>query len=486
MNRVRLALAAALVAASLLAPAPRVHAAETRTFVYATDFGSGALSNIAFGPPRTVTTNVASVCSDAVLRYGFGHLAVVERFGCDAIRLVDPTTYATIREFSVGNGSNPNDYYETAPTKAYVARYYSTDLWIVDPSTGAHTGTIPLGAFADHDGIPEMNRLAYEGGHLFVSCQRLDRDNFFSPTDSSLVVVIDCATDAVVDCDPIAPGVQGILLPFTNPTTAFAVAPDGDLLLGCTGNFGVNDGGVVRIDPRTLKVAGVEATEADLGGDVNAVAVNPLGASGTTKAFCVVSDASFNTLLVSYQRATGHGVHVVRAGAGFVYADAKVSDRDELWLCDRTGNAPGVRVFAAANDSELTTSPLGVGLPPQDLAFDAVDPVAVGPAPDAQAGGLAFVSAAPNPAGGGADVAVRLAVDRPGLVHVLVADTRGRLVHCEVHEVTAPGELVLKWNGQADDGFRVPAGVYLMHAYQRGGGETATIRLIRLSAKGQP
>jgi DNA-binding beta-propeller fold protein YncE len=467
--------------------APRAaRAAETRAFVYATDFGSGSISTIAFGPPRTVTPNVAAVCNDAVLRYCFGHLAVVERFGCDNVRLLDPATWAVIRQFSVGNGSNPNDYDEWSPTKGYVARYDSTDLWIVDPSTGAHTGSIGLGRFADHDGIPEMNRMACVAGRLFVSCQRLDRDNFFSPTDSSLVAVIDCATDTLVDCDPGLPGVQALLLPRTNPTTAWAVTPEGDLLLGCTGNYGVNDGGVVRIDPRTLTVKGVEATEADLGGDVNAVAVTPT-ATGMVKAFCVISDASFNTVLVSYQRATGHGVHVVRPGAGFVFADLKGNDRDEIWLCDRTPQAPGVRVFAAANDSELTAGPLGVGLPPQDLAFDAMDPVAVAPGPlAAPARGIAFTSAAPNPSWGDGRVVLRLAIDRPGPVTVLVADARGRLVHRETRAVPAPGEVALEWNGQRDDGFRMPAGVYCVHASQRGRTGAAEIRLIRLSPKSHP
>jgi hypothetical protein len=472
-------LAGALIAALLAAPAP-ARATETQAIVYTTDFGSGAISTVAFGPPRTAVTDRANVCSDAVLRYGFGHLAVIERFNCDNIRLLDPVTWSVIRQFSVATGSNPNDYYEWSATKAYVSRYDSANVWIVNPKTGAHTGSISLAGFADHDGIPEMNRIGYAAGRLFVSCQRLDRDNFFTPTDSSLVAVIDCATDTLVDCDPNVPGTQGMLLPLTNPTTEFAVTPEGDFLLGCTGNYGLNDGGIVRIDPRTLRVVGVEALESDLGGDVNAVAVSP-NANGQAKAFCVISDASFNTVLVSYARATGHDVHVVRAGSGFVYADIGVSDRDELWLCDRTPQAPGMRVYAAANDSELTASPIGTGLPPQDLVFDAMDPVGVGPAPLPP--GVSFVNAAPNPSWGGGAVTLRLAVDRPGELGLAIVDARGRLVRSFERQVAQAGECSWAWDGKAGDGFPAPGGVYYVRAVLRGRTGAATIRLVRLSAR---
>ena len=116
----------------------------------------------------------------------------------------------------------------------------TSHTWIVDPLEGAFLGAISLAAFADADGLPEMQRLAHVNGRVFVSLQRLDRDLFFSPTDSSQVVVVDAATDALVDCDPVAPGVQGIVLPFQNPTTG-------------------NDEGLpnrmVRIDPSTLRSA---------------------------------------------------------------------------------------------------------------------------------------------------------------------------------------------------------------------------------------
>jgi hypothetical protein len=322
---------------------PAVAEAADTAFVATTDFSS-ARSRRSSRPPRTAVIDRAAICSDAVLRYAFGTLCSVERFGCDNIRAFDPVTLGPLGQFSVGNGSNPNDICVFRPGKAYVARYDTPDIWVVSP-TGFYFRDISLAAFADHDGLPEMNRMVEHAGRVFVSCQRLDRDNFFSPTDSSLVVVINTATDEPVDADPVAPGVQGILLPRTNPTTEFATTPEVGLHLQRPApELEVLAGAVVRLDPRTLQVS-VEVTEAELGGDINDVAVGT-GPSGATRAFCVISDASFNTRLVSYERTGPPQVTTVHQGTGFVLADAEVDDRDEVWLCDRTASAPA-RIFDA-------------------------------------------------------------------------------------------------------------------------------------------
>lgn len=457
----------------LAASAATASAAQTRAFVFTTDFGSGAITTIELGPPRTVVIDRASVCPDAVIRYFFGQLYVIERSGCDNIRILDPVTFGVVRQFSTGNGSNPNDICVISPTKAYVTRYDRPELWIMNPATGTFTGAISLAPFADRDGLPEMNRMVYHGGRVFVTCQRLDRDNFFSPTDSSLVVVIDAATDQFVDADPVAPGPQGILLARTNPTTEFANTPEGDFLLGCTGAYGVDDGGVVRVDARALNASVVEASEAQLGGDVLDVAVGT-GPTGATRAFCVLSDASFNTRLVSYQRSGPPAVVTVFPATGFVLADVEVDDRDEVWLCDRTASAPGVRIFSASTNLELTQAPLGTGLPPSDIAFDATEPVAV-PAL-APRGGIELVGIAPNPAVGPSSIRIQAA--RPGTLLVAIVNAAGRTVRTFRSEVR--GTAVIAWDGRDEGGRAAPPGVYLVRAALEGHPGVATARLVRV------
>lgn len=461
-------LAVAAVAALLAAPA--AHAAETRAFVFCTDFGSGFIADAHFGPPRTVTSNVAMVSSDAVLRVFGGLLYVVNRSGADNIQVLDPANaFATLKQFSVGNGSNPHDIVFASPTKAFVSRYDSADLWIVNPQTGAHTGTIPLAGFADADGIPEMDRMALWAGWLFVSIERLDRNNFYAPAGGSLIAVIDPVNDALIDVDPVALGVQGILLPAQNPTTELVIDPAGKLLVGCTGNYGALDGGVVRIDPATLAVEATEVTESALGGDINDVAV-----ASSQRGFTVISDASFNTLLRSYDRGTGLATGTPFSTSGFNIADVEVNDRGELWLCDRTSTAPGLRVFDAATGAQLTTSVLGTSPPPSDIAFDAL--TTTGVEPTARGAALRLDGVGPNPTSGPATLSFEIGAAATGPADLFCYDLSGRVVRHLSRTFAAPGRYEWTWDGRGAQGRALSAGVYFVEL--RAGGLVARGRVL--------
>jgi DNA-binding beta-propeller fold protein YncE len=421
-----------------------------------------------------VTPNVASVSPDAVLRVFNGLLYVVNRSGADNIQVLDPANnFVTVKQFSVGNGSNPHDIVFASPTKAYVTRYDTSDLWVVNPQTGAHTGTISLAGFADADGIPEMDHMALWAGRLFVSIERLDRNNFYAPAGGSLLAVIDPVTDAVIDLNPGAPGPQGILLPEQNPTTELMLDPAGKLLVGCTGAYGALDGGVARIDPAALTVEATEVTESALGGDLNDV--TPFSA---TRGFAVISDPSFNTVLRSYDRGTGLVTGTLFATAGFNLADAEIDDRAELWLCDRTASAPGLRVFDAVTGAQITTSPspLSTGLPPQDIAFDALTSLAVGSEP--AGGALRLTGVSPNPAPGPVTISFELgaALERPG--QLLCYDLGGRVVRTLTRARMAAGRDRWTWDAKDEQGRRVAPGIYFVEL--RAGGFVARGRVLAL------
>jgi hypothetical protein len=468
----------ALVLGHIFVPPQVAHAgAQTRAMVAATDFGGpGRLADIAFGPPRTVTPNVAILSSDPVLRYGVSRLYVVNRSGADNIQILDPSNgYALVRQFSVGNGSNPHDIQVVRPDKAYVTRYDSADLWIVNPETGEHTGTISLAAFADEDGIPEMDHLAYQPtsdiadqGRLFVTVQRLDRSAFYAPTDSSQVVVIDTGSDTLIDVDPAAPGVQGILLPHQNPFSEIQAAGP-HFLVGCSGAFGVADGGIVRIAPFAL-TATTEISEAALGGDLNDFAIHD-GMTG----YAVVSDASFNTHLKSYHRIDGIATGTPFSTSGFSIADIEINDRAELWLCDRTLGNPGVRVFDASSGAQLTTSPLSTGLPPIDIAFDATASGVGVPEVVPTDPAFGVRAAFPNPSAG----SIRMSFHLGGAADVSfeIFDLGGRRVRGFALGRLEPGEHQLDWDGSDESGVFAPAGIYFMRL--RVGSQSSQARVVR-------
>ena len=427
-------------------------AGAARAYVVESDFSTGSFSSVNT-VSKAPACNVASVHSDARVRWYDGRVYVVNRFGADNIQVLDGVSYALVRQFSVGNGSNPYDIAFASPTHAYVTRYESADLWVVNPVTGAHTGTISLAALADADGIPEMDHLEMVGPLLFISLQRVNRNAGFQPTDSSLVAVVDTRVDQLVDCDAAAPGVQGILLPRVNPVTAFVFdEPRSRLYLGCVGRYGIADGGIVRVDPVALRADGVVAGEDALAGDVL-----DLAWYDDDRAYAIVSDPLSNTQLIRWSPVTGQRVGTLYQPGGFSLADAEVTpDGAEVWVCNSSFGSPGIRVFSCATGLQVGPA-ITCTLPPQGITFDAAEGQVAGV--EGQGRSLSFAPPAPNPARG----PVRLAFSLPpgGIASVAIVDVAGRRVRNWTHVAAAAGAVELSWDLNDDAGRRVPAGVYL-------------------------
>ncbi|MFN8588716.1 MAG: FlgD immunoglobulin-like domain containing protein [Candidatus Eisenbacteria bacterium] len=457
---------ASLLALALTLAAPGAFA-QTRAFVFGTDYVTGSLSAANLGP-RTFACDVASPHSDASLRFYGGQLYVVNRFGGDNVQVVNPATYATVRQFTVGNGSNPHDIAFASATKAYVSRYQSNDLWIVNPATGAHTGTVSLAAFADGDGFCEMDRLHVVGPLLFVSLERIRTDQGYAPDDSGLVAVVDTRTDAIVDCDPVAPGVQAILLPRTNPFTAFQFDPaTSRLLIGCVGAFGAADGGIVRINPATLSADGVAITEAALGGDVNDFAWG-----SAQKSWAIVATTGGASQVVTFAAATGAKLATLWTLGAYELSDLERVG-DEVWVCSNSFVSPRVRVFSATTGA-VVGSDMVCALPAVAITFDQPS----GQTADAGAGAavLAFSTAVPSPARHATRFALRL--DEAGEAGVVVFDAAGRRVRTLLAGTRAAGAHDVAWDLVDDSGARVAPGVYLVRAQARG--LAATRRVIVL------
>jgi hypothetical protein len=442
-------------AALPLPPAAAAQGAQSRAFVLTTDFSTGGLSALNLAT-RAVTQDVAPVHSDAVARWHDGLLYVVNRFGQDNVQVIDPAqNYATVRQFSTGNGSNPQDICFVSAGKAYVTRYDVGDLLIVNPATGAGLGVIPLGAFADADGIPEMARMVRVDNRVFVAIQRLDRNGGFQPTDRSLVAAIDADADTVLDADPLVTGKQAILLTGKNPVTTFSFdRATSRLLLGCAGVYGAPDGGIEYVNPVTLASGGYAITESALGGDVGDFAWNIAAHS-----YAIVNDAGFNTLLVSWSAITGQKLATVYSPGGFSLSDCELNDRGELYVCNSSLLSPGLHAFAVPGDNRIA-GPLDCGLPPYQVTFDAASDqvLAVETAP----AGLELSQPWPNPARGA--LRVRLDLPRAAAVEVEALDLAGRRVRTIAAGEFAAGSATLAWDLRDARGRPVPPGLYLVRA----------------------
>jgi len=429
-------------------------AGETRAFVTTTDYASGGLRRIDLDT-RIVLPGEIGVHTDTRLRWYGGLLYVINRFGQDNIQVVDPAGWTTVRQFSTGNGSNPADIAFASPHHAYVTLYERADLLVVNPQSGATIGSIPLGSFADADGIPEMDHMEKVGPWLLVSLQRLDRANGFAPTDSSLVVVVDSRADTVLDVNPAQPGKQGFRLTGKNPATRFHFdGNSGRLLIGCVGAYGALDGGIEWIDPLGFKSLGWAITEAALGGEISELAwYRP------DHSYAIVSDLSFNTQLVSWSAASGSKLATLDSPGGFSLTDLGLDDRGELYVLNGSFTAPGVRVYQAGSDAVLA-GPLDTGLPPSQITFDFASGDVAGVSPPREALGL--TPPRPNPAREAVRFGFSLA--RPGEVRIEVYDLAGRRLRVLTSGPRPAGAGDALWDLADQRGARVPPGVYLVRA----------------------
>ena len=412
------------------------------------DYSAGTFSLLDMNPPWPHDNNYGTLHGDATGCAYQGLIYVVERWGADNIRVIDPALdFATVRQFSVG--ANPQEICFVSPTRAFVTRYDDTDLWEVNPLTGEHTDTIDLSPLADADGIPEMQGMAIHDGRLFVTVQRLDRDGAWQPVPPSYLAVIDLADNTLLDMDPGTPGIQGVALTGTCPASGIVVDPvRGDFLVGQTGTYGAQDGGIERLDPATLQSRGWVVTESTLGGNLNVWATGD-GVEG----FAVVLSPEWITRVVAFSLLSGQGLGTVATASEYAYTHLLVDPpRQQLFVCDRTYANPGIRIYRTTDHAPLTPSPIPVGLYPFWLVgMHGPESVAVEDGPPAVGPRLAL---SPRPATG--RLTVRFSLAAAGEVDLGLFDAAGRCVATLARGWRGPGEQRLTWDG----GRALPSGTY--------------------------
>jgi len=490
----------------LLAAQPGSARAQDRVLAVTTDYTTGSLATLAVSSPWGANCDLAPVCADAVVRAAGGLIYVVNRFGCDNIQVINPATWTIVREFSVGSETNPQDIAVISPTRAYVSRYETNDLLEVNPSTGAILGTISLAAFADQDGLCEMHRMILHGDRLFVQLQRMVRRDWpdpWIPARPSLLVVIDVNTRQIVDADPSQPGIQGIALAGANPVAPIQVDHNtGEFLVAGAGQYNVLDAaGIERVDPVEMRSLGLQINEQTLGGDlVDFAQWSP------SRAYAIVTLPGFNTVLVSYNPATGQRISVVYNPGSFVLADVLSYPTGLIFVSDRDFINPGVRVYNAA-DGTPAGGPIFTCLPPNELIVlpasssgvefpDLVEVLGQGslgpprPNPSAGAVTLSLNLGAPSAPAGAAvgvdreDVVPRwmaasgsAPVDPTGLYRLEVYDIHGRRVRTLAADgAKAPSDIT--WDGADSRGSMAHAGVYFLRLTQ--GGRPLGSRTVRI------
>jgi DNA-binding beta-propeller fold protein YncE len=223
------------------------------------DYSSGALSVLNLAGD-TLQNAILSFGTDATVTAADGKVFTINRTTGVVTGFTGHTPgQNVVFDVQTGAGSNPYGI-AISGGKAYIPRYNKTSLLILNDASALGGGTrdsIDLSAYAKDtaSGAPRMALITAHGGYVFVALQRLN--HLYAAEDTSLVVVINASTKAIVKVIPLT---------FKNPIAGSV--RDGVWYLTGIAGYGDKAGGVEKINLATRAHAGTVVTEETLGADV--------------------------------------------------------------------------------------------------------------------------------------------------------------------------------------------------------------------------
>lgn len=351
-NYLKIILVACVVPFCLLSA---VSAEDIQTAVISTaaaDWSSGAHSIVSVDPvggPRVAQNNLNPAGSDMTVVANGSYFYRMERSGSHSIAKYDVNSPATpIWQFSTEGdeiNSNPHDLVFLNEEKAYLIRYGSDTLWIVNPSAGSEDafkiGELDLSNYSDADGKPEMDAGIIVDGLLFITLQRIDTSGGWGNYvyNTPYVAVIDTATDKEIDIQNCECDLRGIAVEdIYNLLTIQYLDDIGMIYVQGVGNWNSDNidapGGIVQIYPKTFETALVLQDSPAYG------AVSGMTIVSGTKGYFVGYAGWGNNTLYSFDPSCGCDVKAV---SGFenisisgmqsgVYTDKN----DMLWICNQS------------------------------------------------------------------------------------------------------------------------------------------------------
>lgn len=237
-----LAITGCLDSSSTSAPAAQTLSALT---VGATaDFSSASMA-IIDTDNYTATTELNATSSDMTISTYQDTIYLINRGEANITKYSVNAPTTPIWQCSTGAGSNPYQVIQTSNNQAYVLRYDSAEIWVIDPSisssaqcnTQFKTAEIDLSSFDDD--LPNMSHAVLVGNRLFVALQRLTG---WTADKDAQIVVIDTQTQQLIDTDPAIEGIQAITLNSRNPKTMVYNADLNRIFVQSTGKFAAWDG----------------------------------------------------------------------------------------------------------------------------------------------------------------------------------------------------------------------------------------------------
>jgi len=355
----------------------------SRTWKYAivttaaTDYSSGAHSVMGYSSPRTAVNNLLSTGSDLWISAYNKNFYRIEAYATNSIiKFSMSNPVLPVWNFSTEgseNNSNPHEMVFVSDTKAYLIRYGSPKVWIVNPSATVESefkiGELNLSAYNDSDGCPEVASGLIIGDELFLAMQRLSPSGGFpmAPVNDAYVAVFDTNTDLEIDTN-LGVGLKGIRLDVRNPFAKIKHYGNYIYIAGADGTLANANvpikGGIQKIDITTL--------QADPNIIEPTAQITGLEIISNTNGYFIEYDAFNDCSLRKFNPQTGYVYpgNVANIGnTGDRNLQSIIKDDDNLlWIADRSLYGSGVYIIDTANDT-IQEGPISTNLDPLEITF---------------------------------------------------------------------------------------------------------------------
>ncbi len=193
--------------------------------------------------------------SDNVAGCAGAWLLVINRYYGDNLQFVDPETGATVAQYSVGNGTNPQAAVFWGE-RVFVSLYQTDYLLVAQWDTGEEIGRVDLSPWTDDDGMAEASQLFVHDGLLWVTLQAWDQLRAWTLAGDGTLLGVDPESMDVVEEIPLG-------LP--NPSGRWNL--DGDMARVAAhgayldGDDLVLDGGLLEVDLASGTASTMELSE---------------------------------------------------------------------------------------------------------------------------------------------------------------------------------------------------------------------------------
>ncbi len=330
----------------------------------AADFTGSDIEIVDFAADELTAVNgyAESDQSDITVDANGGDYYRLGRFGQDNLTKWNIENPGVVQwQYSVRSeaesSANPYDLVFASDTKAYLVRYDSAIVWIVNPQATTEDefkiGEIDLSAYDDGDGIPELSGGIIVDGKLFIMAQRLSREaGSFAPENTSYLIVIDTETDTEIATGQGEDGFNGIALTGRNPGS-IAYVDNVGLLVQSTGGYFPESflGGIEKVDTETYETTLL----IDDGDDENHPygLITNLAVIDDQKAYFIGYAAWQDTSLYPFNPSTGEVGEVIAQYQGIDMRGITAGPSGKLWVSVADQADPRVSLLDPQTNTEV-------------------------------------------------------------------------------------------------------------------------------------